>query len=231
MSDRTSKRSAIDRIIGYLSPVTAVKRAHAKAALDAFAYGSGGHRPGYTGGKTSFGMSNTQLVGDDTDSSLTKLRNYSRSLVTYSTIGAGSVFINASNTIGTGLKMQPSILEEVVPLSKTHIEDFQLQINQRWKFWAESTDCDYHGQFTFHQLQFLMYLSKLASGDVLVTLPLSHGDRTVYQLKVNLIEADRIRNETNQSNDTTHIKGVKLDAQGRSVGVYVHPQAVCKLFY
>jgi hypothetical protein len=67
-------------------------------------------------------------------------------LVTYTTIGSGAVFLNASNTIGSGLKMQPSIVEGLVPLSKKQIEALQTQIKQRWKLWAESTDCDYNGQ-------------------------------------------------------------------------------------
>ncbi len=156
MSDRTSKISTLDRFISYFSPTFGIKRIRAKAAIDAFAYGGGG----YTGAKTRHGLSNTVSVGDDTDHSLSKLRSYSRSLVTYTTIGAGAVFLNASNTIGSGLKMQPSIVEGLVPLSKKQIEALQTQIKQRWKLWAESTDCDYNGQFTFNQLQFLIYLSK-----------------------------------------------------------------------
>ena len=220
MSDRTSKISALDRFISYISPSTGIKRLQAKAAMDAYAFGSSA---GYTGKKTRYGLSNTLPVGDDTDYSLAQLRNYSRSLVTYTSIGAGAVYINASNTIGTGLKMQPSILENVVPLSKKQIEALQVQIKQRWKLWSESTDCDFHGQFTFNQLQFLMYLSKLTSGDVLVTLPLAHEDRTVNGLKVNIIEADRVRNDHLKSNSKLLVNGVKLDTQGRPVGVYVHP--------
>ena len=220
MSDRTSKISTLDRLISYISPSAGIKRIQAKAAIDAYAFGSSA---GYTGKKTRYGLSNTLPVGDDTDYSLAQLRNYSRSLVTYTSIGAGAVYINASNTIGTGLKMQPSILENVVPLSKKQIEALQIQIKQRWKLWAESTDCDFHGQFTFNQLQFLMYLSKLTSGDVLVTLPLAHEDRTVNGLKVNIIEADRVRNDHLKSNSKTLVNGVKLDAQGRPVGVYIHP--------
>ena len=81
-------------------------------------------------------------------------------MVTYTTIGAEAVFLNASNTIGSGLEMQPFIVEGLVPLSKTQVEALQTQIKQRWKLWAESTDCDYNGQFTFNQLQFLIYLGK-----------------------------------------------------------------------
>ena len=220
MSDRTSKISALDRFISYISPAAGIKRIQAKAAIDAYAFGSSA---GYTGRKTRHGLSNTLPVGDDTDYSLAQLRNYSRSLVTYTSIGAGAVYINASNTIGTGLKMQPSILENVVPLSKKQIEALQIQIKQRWKLWAESTDCDFHGQLTFNQLQFLMYLSKLTSGDVLVTLPLAHEDRTVNGLKVNIIEADRVRNDHLKSNSKSLVNGVKLDTQGRPVGVYIHP--------
>ena len=222
MSGRTSRRSALDAVISYLSPATGLKRIQAKAALDAFRMRESSSL-GYTGAKTRHGLTHSLSVGDDTDYSLSELRNHSKSLITYTSIGAGAVYINASNTIGTGLKMQPSILEEIVPLSKKRIEDLQVQIKQRWKLWAESTDCDYYGQLSFHQLQFLAYLSKLASGDVLVTLPLSHGDRTVNQLKVRLIEADRIRNQLHQSNDERHINGVRLDASGRPTGVYVHP--------
>lgn len=219
MSDRTSRISTLDRVISYFSPTFGIKRIRAKAAIDAFAYGGGG----YTGAKTRHGLSNTVSVGDDTDHSLSQLRSYSRSLVTYTTIGAGAVFLNASNTIGSGLKMQPSIVEGLVPLSKTQIEALQTQIKQRWKLWAESTDCDYNGQFTFNQLQFLIYLSKLTSGDVLVTLPMGHEDRTVNGLKINIIEADRVRNDHFQSNTRTMVNGVKLDAQGRPIGVFVHP--------
>ena len=175
MSDRTSRITTLDHVISYFSPSFGIKRIRAKAAIDAFAYGGG-----YTGAKTRHGLSNTLSVGDDTDHSLSQLRSYSRSLVTYTTIGAGAVFLNASNTIGSGLKMQPSIVEGLVPLSKMQIEALQTQIKQRWKLWEESTDCDYNGQFTFNLLQFLIYLSKLTSGDVLVTLPMGHEDCPVF---------------------------------------------------
>ncbi len=123
MSDRASKISTLDRFISYISPSAGIKRIQAKAAIDAYAFGSSA---GYTGKKTRYGISNTLPVGDDTDYSLAQLRNYSRSLVTYTSIGAGAVYINASNTIGTGLKMQPSILENVVLLSKKQIETLQI---------------------------------------------------------------------------------------------------------
>ncbi len=194
ISAQTSKISTLDKLISYVSPSTGIKRIRTKAAIDAYAYGSS---TGYTGRKTRYGLSNTMPVGDDTDYSLSRLCRYARSLVTYTSIGAGAVYINASNTIGTGLKMQPSILEDVAPLSKKQIEAPQVQIKQRWKLWAESIDCDFHGQFTFNQLQFLMYVSKLTSGDVLMILPLAHEDRTV--------------------------NGLNLDAHGRPVGVYVYP--------
>ena len=80
MSDRTSKISTLDRLISYLSPSTGIKRIQAKAAIDAYAFGSSA---GYIGRKTRYGLSNTMPVGDDTDYSLAQLRNYSRSLMTY----------------------------------------------------------------------------------------------------------------------------------------------------
>lgn len=79
MSDRASKISTLDRVISYISPSTGIKRIQAKAVIDAYAFGSSA---GYTGKKTWYGLSNTMPVGDDTDYSLARLRNYSRSLLT-----------------------------------------------------------------------------------------------------------------------------------------------------
>lgn len=106
MSDRTSRLSGLDKFISYIFPTSGIKRIQAKAALESFVYRNSASS-GFTGSKTRFGLANSLSVGDDTDYSLGELRKHSRSLITYTTIGAGAVFINASNTIGTGLKMQP----------------------------------------------------------------------------------------------------------------------------
>lgn len=64
MSSRTSKISNLDKLTSYFVPPSGIKRIRAKAAIDAFSYGSG---RGYTGVKTRHGLSNTLSVGDDTD--------------------------------------------------------------------------------------------------------------------------------------------------------------------
>ena len=72
MSDRASKISTLDRFISYISPATGIKQIQAKAAIDAYAFGSSA---GYTGRKTWYGLSNTLLVMDDIDYFLAQLSN------------------------------------------------------------------------------------------------------------------------------------------------------------
>ena len=61
MSDRASRRTALDAVISYLSPTAGLKRVQAKAALDAFRYRESSSL-GYTGAKTRHGLAHSLSV-------------------------------------------------------------------------------------------------------------------------------------------------------------------------
>ncbi|MEN1985268.1 phage portal protein [Paenibacillus hubeiensis] len=127
-----------------------------------------------------------------------------------------------TNIVGTGLKLNPTFDAKFLNLTDAQADELRSTIQREWPLWAETTKCDQAGLNDFYELQSLAFLSTLMSGDVFPLLASKPRKWSLYDLKINLIEADRCDTPDDGSvGDLNRVQsGVEVDEDGMVVAYY-----------
>lgn len=237
----------IDKALNVFAPGIAAKREQARTEVvrqqavrkvtNRLIGGSGSNGRGY--GKHGASTTKSSMlfwqtpVGDaDTDihQNVPKLRDRARDLHMGSDIVAAAHKGLRTNIVGTGLRLNPAFDASYLGLTKEQAEKLRSSIQREWALWADTTKCDAGGLNDFYELQGLAFISTLMSGDVFALMPKKERPWSVYDLKVNLIEADRCATPPDKVNlDRERIQsGVEVDADGMVVAYHFsnrHPGA------
>lgn len=96
------------------------------------------------------------------------------------------------SVIGSGLQMQCRIDRSVLGLSEEEASAWESNAERLFSSWAEHTDADMTRRDNFYGLQQLAYRSYRLSGEVFALLPLAARPGTVCDLRVQIIESDRV---------------------------------------
>ena len=136
-------------------------------------------------------------------------------------IGRAAVNTMRTNVVGRGLMPKPTIDADVLKISPEKAKELERKISKEWELWAESADCDMARLDNFYELQQLAFLNWLASGDTLALLPVKPRKNQPYDLRVQLIEADRLSSPYNfDTFDNQIVGGVEVDADGEVVAYH-----------
>ena len=172
----------------------------------------------------------TSPIEDIDDNNLT-LRQRGRLMYMGSPIATSAIKTNRTNTIGTGLKVNPRPNAEVLGLSVEETANWTKQVKNEFNIWANKKEsCDATGMNNFYELQQMLFMSYLTSGDVFALV--EHSDRTFlnpYSLRLKAIEADRCATKTpshtstrgvNPDNGNKIFDGVEIDKNGAPVAYW-----------
>jgi len=160
--------------------------------------------------------------------SLQALRDRSRDLVRNAPAATGAIEKLVAGVIGSGLRLQASIDREVLGLSESAAQKWQEKAQYEFRIWSESKDCDYMRQLNFVGLQRLAFRSKLTSGDCFVLLPYKKNEPMPYNLRIQLIEAERVVNDKDLSDTAEIAGGIERTPNGIPKAIYIrtpHPGA------
>ena len=218
------KKKITDRIIGYFSPKTELRRLQARALIGAYEQ-SGGYN-GASRKRAAIGSFNPVSgdISDDSAMDLPMLRSRSRDLVRNTPIAGGSLKTMVTYVVGTGLTMRSKIDGVKLGMIPGTSGAWQDEVNSRFSIWAESTDCDIARGMNFYGIQALALKSMLESGDVGILLTQNQKGK----LAIQLIEADRICNKDDTRDTATLIAGVEIDSNGAPLNYHIcnqHPTA------
>lgn len=237
----------IDKALNVIAPGVAVKREQARTevarqqatrkVVKSFIGSNGSNGKGY--GKHGASTTKSSMlfwqtpVGDadsDIHQNLGKLRERARDLHMGSDIVAAAHKGLRTNIVGTGLRLNPAFDVKFLGLTTEQAEKLRSSIQREWALWAETSKCDAAGLNDFYELQGLAFISTLMSGDVFSLLPTIPRKFSVYDLKINLVEADRCATPNNVASvDRDRIQsGVEVDSDGMVVAYHFsnrHPGA------
>ena len=154
---------------------------------------------------------------EDITDNLPLLRKRSRDLyMGGSPIATGALKTLRTNVVGAGLRPKPHLARDVLGLDDETAANLERQIEQEFNLWGESKDCDASRMNDFYELQQLVFLSQLMSGEVFVLLPyITRGGP--YGLKVQIIESDLV-----WSNDSRIKGGIERGEFGEPTYYHVH---------
>jgi lambda family phage portal protein len=126
-----------------------------------------------------------------------------------------------SNVIGPGLKHHANIDREMIDSPDDKLDMREMDIEREWELWANDSQAHVGDQYTFSELQQLIYRSMLESGDVFVLMTRKNKRRSPYQLTLQVIEADRVRNPWDQEDTPRMRGGIEYDTKGAPIAYHV----------
>lgn len=156
------------------------------------------------------------------------LRQRARDLYMGTPLATGALDTLVTNAVGPGLKLSAQIDADFLGLTDEQADEWERNVEREFGLWADSPACDATRMCNFGQLQALALLSTLMSGDVFAVLPMMKRRGTIYDLRVHLIEADRVCDPTIVDSKLNILGGVEVGSYGEPVAYYVtryHPLA------
>lgn len=215
----------LDKIITAVDPQTGLKRQQARTYMKIL--NSGYSHNGASRSKKSLAgwLFKGGSPDDDITENLDILRQRSRDLYMGSApIATGAIKTTRTNVIGIGLKPKSLIDAEFLGMSEEEASHFERNCEREFALWADSIDCDAERKNNFYELQQLAFLSTLLSGDCFGLLPVIPRKNSVYDLRIKLIEADRICDPKPLNGNTSG--GVEVGGHGEVIAFYIaewHP--------
>lgn len=157
----------------------------------------------------------------DTIPVLKNIRAGSRDLAMNAPLATGILRRFQTNVIGFGLKAQARIDYEALGISEESAADWERKTEREWRHWCESSDCDARRSNNFYELQALAFLAEIMSGDCFVFLPYIPRQGSLYDLCVQVVEADFVSNPDNEMETFKIAGGVEVDSNGAPTAYYL----------
>lgn len=221
--------NVFDKAVAAISPKAAIKREYAKQQLKILNSGYGNNGASYKKKSLFSWLSHSGSHKEDIEDNLGTLRQRCRDLYYGgANIGTGAIKTMRTNVVGVGLKCKPAVDREILNLDLESAQWLEKQIEREFNLWADSTACDLQGFDNFAELQQLAFMNMLLSGDVIVLLPTTKRMNMPYDLRVNLIEADRLSSPNDVEIGTKIIGGVEVNDDGEVVAYHIsnnHPNS------
>ncbi|MDO5784717.1 MAG: phage portal protein [Eubacteriales bacterium] len=222
--------NALDRVIGYFNPERALKREYARYKMSLVQNSGYGNYGASRSKKSLKGWVGTGgSAYEDIHDNLATLRTRSRDLTMGVPLASGAIKTYRTNVIGSGLTPKPTIDSGATGLTEEQAGEMEKQISREFNLWADSVNCDAERLATFYELQQLSFQNWLMSGDCFAILQMKNRIGSVYELCIQLIEADRVStpgNDIGIDTGTKIVGGVEVDSTGEVVAYHVakhHP--------
>lgn len=215
----------IDSIVSIFSPEKALKRKLARDVYNSIfrghGYGYGQHGGSYAKKSLTGWVAKGMSADEDIADNIETIRARSRDLYMGSPLATGAIKTVRTNVVGSGLALNAQIDADFLGLSEEEARQWEADVEREWKLWSMSVDCDAERRQNFYQLQSLVLISALLSGDVFVTLPVIKRGGSVYDLRVGLIEADRVCDPQPMPNGKNIVGGIEVGLYGETRAVWV----------
>lgn len=225
----------LGKIFRAVAPRLALKREAARVRLEALEktrefLNSGYSHHGASRQRTSMvsWISTSKSPDEDIGQNLELLRERSRDQYYGVPLARGAVDRIATSSVGPGLKPKFSINREYLGLSDDEADAWEDHAEREFGYWAESKDCDISRRCNFYEMQALAFLGILQNGDVFAALPMKPLPGRLYDLRVRLIEGDRVCDPDRKPMGVRLCEGMEMDADGVPVAAWVanrHPKA------
>jgi len=160
------------------------------------------------------------------------LRERSRDAFMGIPLATGAVETLDTNVIGTGLEANPQVDGESLGLTPDATMKLNKELKLKFGWWAnDPRECDYEAKHTFGTLQHIGFQSMLLSGDCPVLFPLKPRPGVLFDLRVRILEADRIRDPMPFDPSKNIFNGVEQTDDGEIQAYHIseiHPLAMLR---
>jgi lambda family phage portal protein len=197
----------------------------------------------FLGGGTGYGqyganLNKNSLIGwqyhggdadADIGANVQVLRERSRDAFMGIPMAAGAVETYDTNVIGEGLYPAPNVDGATLGLTPEQTAALNTELAEKFEWWAcDPRECDFEMRDTFYMKESTAFQSMLLSGDCPIFFPLKPRANTLFDLRIRVLEADRIVNPAIVKPTENIFSGVELDDDGELLAYHVatvHPLA------
>lgn len=219
----------IDKAISVISPETGLKRWHARKKLEILNTGYSHHGASRTKKSLLGWISRGGSTKEDIDDNLDLLRQRSRDLFMGTPLATGALKTTRTNVVGSGLRLNCQIDYEYLGMTEEEADAWETKVEREFSLWADSVHCDAQRMNNFYELQQIAFLSWLMSGECFALLPLIKRPNMPYDLRIHLIEADRVCTPVDKKHLENIINGIEVGKYGDVVAYYIaqkHPLSI-----
>lgn len=161
------------------------------------------------------------------------LRERTRDLAMNAPIGTAAVNVTRTNVVGAGLIPKPKIDYEFLGISQEEAMALQQKIKKEFDLWASGTFCDANDQHNFYELQQIAFADWLKNGEEFALIQYEDEQEYMpYQLRIKLIEADRVCSpgsmnaeyfgyDIAKKDGNVIMNGLELDQKGKVVAYWI----------
>lgn len=221
------KENFFDRVIRYVDPVKGEARFKARA-MTALSGGYAGASKSRRALKSW--NPNTHDADSDIQFDLPTLRERSDDLIKNNPLAAGIINTPTTNVVGSGLKAKPQIDANLLGMSEDEADAWEEHALREFNLFANSVECDAERKLNFGSMQEMVFRTVLARGDALTLLKSFNRSRSPYDLKLQIIEGDRLSNKDNIADTDKLSSGVVKDGNGAAIKYQIQKQHPGKVF-
>lgn len=146
------------------------------------------------------------------------LRYQSRDLYRNNPLAGGALRTMTTNVVGTGLLPQSSIDSGILGLSDADANAWQSDAERYFFLWAGSQNADIRRTLNFWQLQDLVFLTALMSGDAFTIRRYKERAGGLFGVCLQVVEGDRCASPWGSETPSDHIRGgVQMDDDGAPI--------------
>lgn len=218
--------SSLDKVISVFSPGMALNRTMARKKLEILNTGYSHHGASKSKKSLAGWRSSGGSTKEDIDDNLEVLRERSRDLFMGAPFATGAIKTIRTNVVGSGLVLRPQLDFEVLKMTNEESKAWERNVQREFSLWADSPHCDAERMNNFYELQQLIFISFLMSGECFALLPFIKRPNMPYDLRIKLIEADRVSTPNDKRMNKNIINGVEIGDYGEVIAYYIsnfHP--------
>lgn len=216
----------IDRLVAVFAPEKALRREVAKQRLELLNAGYSHYGASRTKKSMLGWLYHSGSADDDITVNASDLRQKCRDLYMGNPIAAGAHKTERTNVVGSGLELNPQIDAAFLGLSDEDADEWERNTRREFYLWADNKDCSADRMLDFYQLQQVALLSASTSGDLFAALPVIPRKGRTYDLRVQLIEADRVCNPPQIPELPPTMAGIETGDYGEPIAYHIakyHP--------
>lgn len=184
--------NVVDKIIEFVNPKAGLNRTIARKQTEILNSGYSHHGASRNKNSLKGWNSYSSTARNDINDNIDDLRERSRDLYMGAPIGTAAIKTMRTNVVGAGLTLKPNIDYKFLGMTKEEAEQWQDAVKREFGYYADSVNCDIMRLNNFYELQQLAFLSQMMNGDVFVLLPVRKNKFFIYDLRIQLIEADMV---------------------------------------
>lgn len=199
--------NSFDKLVGYFNPKAGLERAQIRRILKARGYDGAAKTK-----RTSKWCASSKNANAENRGAQMILRDRARDLIRNEAFANRAQNIISSNIVGKGILPQ---------LPDGDISDM-------WKYWADSTRCDFNDTLSFSGIQELIMKSVVSDGEIFVKKIIDTNSK--IPLKLQLLESDfcPVDERVVDFQGRKVVQGIELDDLGRVIAYHlykIHPHS------